>query len=68
MYGTILEAGDTLTHQLEQGRRAYVHVARGEARINGQLLVAGDGLSITQEEQLEFEGIESAEILLFDLN
>ncbi len=68
MYGTILEVGDTLTHQLEQGRRAYVHLARGKARINGQPLAAGDGLSITHEERLDFEGIESAEILLFDLN
>ncbi|MDJ0880426.1 MAG: pirin family protein [Gammaproteobacteria bacterium] len=68
MYGTILEAGDTLTHQLEQGRQAYVHVARGKAKINGQPLTAGDGLSINDEQQLDFAGVESAEILLFDLN
>ncbi len=68
MYGTILEAGDTLTHQLAQGRRAYVHVARGEAMVNGQPLTAGDGLSLTDEQQVNLEGVESAEILLFDLN
>lgn len=68
MYGTILEAGDTLTHQLEQGRRAYIHLARGKASINGQQMSAGDGIAIADEQQLNFEGIESAEILLFDLN
>lgn len=68
MYGTILEAGDTLNHQLKQGRRAYVHLARGKASIHGQLMFAGDGVTIVDEQQLNLEGIESAEILLFDLN
>lgn len=68
MYGTILEAEDSITHQLKPGRRAYVHLARGTAKVNGQMLTTGDGLTVTDEEQLTFEGIESAEILLFDLN
>ena len=68
MYGTILESGDALTHQLEQGRRAYVHLARGKANINGKQLATGDGMTIVDEQQVNLEGIESAEILLFDLN
>ena len=68
MYGTILEAGDTLTHQLEQSRQAYIHLARGKASINGQQMSAGDGIVIADKQQLNFEGIECAEILLFDLN
>ena len=68
MYGTILEAGETANHQLKKGRRAYVHLASGRARVNGQLLATGDGVTVTDEDQLNLEGVESAEILLFDLN
>ncbi|MCG8066704.1 MAG: pirin family protein [Candidatus Thiodiazotropha taylori] len=67
MYGTVLKAGDTLTHPLEQGRHAYVHLARGKAMVNGQALTAGDGLAMSDEQQVNFEGIEPAEILLFDM-
>ncbi len=68
MYGSILESGDALTHQLEKGRRAYVHLARGKANINGKQLATGDGMTIVDVQQVNLEGIESAEILLFDLN
>jgi redox-sensitive bicupin YhaK (pirin superfamily) len=65
--GTLLEAGDALEHPLEPGRRAYVHVARGQVRANGQALNQGDGLAIEDQPVLRFEGIEAAEVLLFDL-
>lgn len=67
MYGTVLESGDALAHQLADDRQAYVHIARGKARINGQALDSGDGLAIGHGQQVEFEGIASAEILLFDM-
>ena len=67
LYGTVLSAGDSLDFQLEAGRRGYVHVARGKASVNGQALNPGDGLMIGDQEALRFEGIDPAEILLFDL-
>lgn len=67
LYGTVLQASESLQHSLEQGRQAYVHVARGSAKVNGQVLSGGDGLAISNEQVLNFEGVESAEILLFDL-
>ncbi|MBW9261554.1 MAG: pirin family protein [Candidatus Thiodiazotropha sp. (ex. Lucinisca nassula)] len=67
LYGTVLKAGDTLSHQFEQGRHAYVHLARGKAMVNGQALTAGDGLAMSGEQEVNFEGIEPAEILLFDM-
>lgn len=67
LYGTLLEAGDVLEHSLETGRRAYMHVARGQISVNGQTLNQGDGLAIEDPPVLRFEGVEAAEVLLFDL-
>ncbi len=67
IYGTLLSKDVTLTHVLNSGRRAYVHIARGEALINGERLSEGDALSISEEAGVELAGIDEAEILLFDL-
>lgn len=48
-------------------RHAWLHVSRGEARVNGRRLVAGDAASFEPGEPLEVVGIEAAEVLLFDL-
>ena len=52
---------------LERGRRAYVQVARGGVRVNGQDLAAGDGARIQDEGRVEIAGLGSAEVLVFDL-
>jgi hypothetical protein len=49
------------------GRRAYLHVARGAASLNGETLEAGDGARIEGESKIRLESNSSAEILLFDL-
>jgi hypothetical protein len=43
------EAGATLRRDLDPGRRAYVHVVRGEARVNGLKLASGDALKVERE-------------------
>ena len=67
LYGTVLEADDALEHRLEAGRRAYIHVARGQVSVNGETLDQGDGLAAENLPVLRFEGLEAAEVLLFDL-
>jgi quercetin 2,3-dioxygenase len=67
LYAALLSAGDQVRHDLRDGRIAWVQVARGSARVNGELLKAGDGLSTTEKGALEISGVEDAEILLFDL-
>ena len=50
IYATVvLETGESVTHTLEPGRRAYVHVARGKARVNGERLAAGDGAKLARK-------------------
>lgn len=67
IYATIMDDGDALTHALPAGRRAYVHVIRGRASVNGVALEAGDALKIVDEEAVRLERADAAEILLFDL-
>ena len=67
LYGALLGQGDALDYPLEAGRRAYVHVARGRVAVNGNMLAAGDGLAVSEQQLLTLDRAEAAEILLFDL-
>ena len=52
---------------IAEGRHAWVHVARGQARVNGQELGPGDAVSLSREAGVDAQGIEDAELLAFDL-
>ncbi|QCO03857.1 pirin family protein [Azospirillum argentinense] len=67
LYATLLDEGDSVTHELRPGRHAWVQVARGQVRLNGAVLKEGDGAAISKEESLTLDGVVSAEVLLFDL-
>ena len=49
------------------GRRAYVHVARGDATVNGHALGAGDAAMLEGEPQVRIGNATGAEVLVFDL-
>jgi redox-sensitive bicupin YhaK (pirin superfamily) len=68
LFVTKLNAGDTVTHTLKPERHAWVQVAEGEITLNGQVLKAGDGASVSNEQALELKGEKPAQVLLFDLN
>lgn len=67
LYGTLLEAGESVEHPLAAGRRAYVHVARGTTAVNGTPLGSGDGATLDDVDHVHLEGLGHAEVLLFDL-
>lgn len=68
LYSTLLQDGETVTHDLAAGRKAWVQVAQGEVQLNGQMLHGGDGAAIAQETSLTLQGLsDDAEVLLFDL-
>jgi redox-sensitive bicupin YhaK (pirin superfamily) len=52
---------------LDPARKAYVHVARGQAVVNGEVLEAGDALLLSGESALQVEQGQAAEVLVFDL-
>jgi quercetin 2,3-dioxygenase len=63
---TILEPGEKLLHRLAGGRSAWLQVARGAVRLNGDTLTAGDGGAIDIESELKIEADRTPELLLFD--
>lgn len=48
-------------------RHAWLHLVRGTAKVNGERLSAGDAAAFSPGEAISLEGIEDAEVLLFDL-
>lgn len=64
--GATLEAGKTLTHEVGEGRNAYLVLARGSVTLNGKPLSARDGASVTGAETLTLTASEDAEIVLVD--
>jgi redox-sensitive bicupin YhaK (pirin superfamily) len=67
LWVTLLGAGEARELPLRPGRQAWVHVARGQASVNGSPLKAGDGAAVTGEESVSLLGREPAEVLIFDL-
>jgi quercetin 2,3-dioxygenase len=67
VHAVALDDGDAVTYALAQGRKVYVHVARGAVQLNGAALTAGDGAKISDEKELSLSEGKGAEVLLFDL-
>ena len=67
LFAGVFDAGQTAEHALAPGRHAWVHVARGSARVNGTDVTAGDAVALSQERTVRIEGIDAGELLVFDL-
>ncbi len=67
IYATLLDDPRPVEHALVNGRRVYLHVARGAVTVNGEKLAAGDAMKISGESRVVLENAENAEVLLFDL-
>ena len=67
VYAALVTGDEALSHALAPGRRAYVHVVRGSAHVNGTQLAAGDAAKIEREGAVGIDRGDDAEILLFDL-
>ncbi len=67
LYACRLGKDTRVSHRLAPGRRAYLQVAKGELELNGKMLKEGDGVMAEDEPELSLRGVNSAEVLLFDL-
>jgi hypothetical protein len=67
MFGTLLATGESLDYGFDADRHGYLHLARGRLQVGNVFLNQGDGLNIQKHELLQLKGIETAEVLLFDL-
>jgi redox-sensitive bicupin YhaK (pirin superfamily) len=62
-----LDGGVEAIHPLAPGRRAWLQVARGQVRLAGQTLKAGDAAAVTDQPQMALRSEQVSEVLLFDL-
>ena len=67
LWAGVFDAGGTAEKVIAPGRHAWAHVVRGKVRINGNELAAGDALAMSGEPLIRIEGLDAAELLVFDL-
>jgi len=67
MYAGLFDGAEQATLQLATGRLAYVHLVRGELKVNGTRLAAGDAAKLQGEASVTLSEGKDAEVLVFDL-
>jgi redox-sensitive bicupin YhaK (pirin superfamily) len=67
LYLASLLPGQTVSHEMERGRGAWLQVLRGRVSAHGNDLAAGDGVAITDESVVSVQSAAPSEVLLFDL-
>lgn len=67
VYAGTFAKGQKESLPLASNRHAWVHLARGKARVNGTDLEAGDAVALTAESAVDIEGVDAAELIVFDL-
>jgi redox-sensitive bicupin YhaK (pirin superfamily) len=66
IYAGLFDGAEQARYEPQDGRKTYVHVARGEVEVNGQRLAHGDA-AMAEQGTIELAKGKAAEVLLFDL-
>jgi len=67
LYLSSLNAGESVSHDIQVGRHAWLQVLRGRVKVNGTLLETSDGAAISDERRLTVVAEQGAQVMLFDL-
>ncbi|AUD79195.1 quercetin 2,3-dioxygenase [Kangiella profundi] len=67
IYAGLFNGEESATHQLKEQRKAWLHLARGNVRVNGQELNEGDGAAFAAGDTIEISNGHNAEVLVFDM-
>jgi len=67
VYAGMFDADESASLPLREGRRAYVHVARGAVAVNGTPLGPGDAAKLENESEVRLSQGDGAEVLVFEL-
>lgn len=67
VFAGLFDGDEAASLALPEGRRAYVHLVRGELEVNGRRLKTGDALAIEAEAEVALSHGREAEVLVFDL-
>ncbi|QHJ00831.1 quercetin 2,3-dioxygenase [Xylophilus rhododendri] len=67
LYAGLFDGAESAQVTIDPKRKAYVHLVRGEASVNGVELHAGDAAMIEAEASVRIDHGRDAEVLVFDL-
>lgn len=67
LFSTLLESGQTVSHEFAKGFSGWLHVAKGTAEVNGIRLKTGDGVAVDGEARIAITSRDQGEVLLFEL-
>lgn len=67
MYAGLLNGSESFSHEIKEGRKAWVHIARGSVEMNGHKLKDGDGAAVNDNGKLSFAKGNNAEVIIFDM-
>jgi redox-sensitive bicupin YhaK (pirin superfamily) len=67
VYAGLFRGGESTKLAVAPDRGVWLHVARGNVRVDGQELHEGDGAAIEGVREIAVEGIDDGEVLAFDL-
>jgi len=67
LYSSLIHDGNHIIHELNHGGSAWLHVVKGDIRLDHLRLQTGDGAGFSDERAVSFTAQESTEILLYDL-
>jgi redox-sensitive bicupin YhaK (pirin superfamily) len=67
LYAALVDGDEVVDWSQPEGRKGYLHVARGSVELNGYPLAAGDGVKVVGATELKLSGGAEAEVLWFDL-
>ena len=62
-----IQAGGAASYMVKQARGVYIHVATGIADLSGTALEAGDAAIIESPGEFRVKGVDTAQVMLFDL-
>lgn len=68
VYASVLEKENEITMPIQSGRHVWVQVISGNVQLGNYSLKPGDGASVSEEESIRLKGLETSEMLVFDLN
>lgn len=68
LYSGLLESGQHVVHELQQGRRAWLHVVLGALTLADRVLEAGDGVGVEAVPAVSFTARSPSEVLLLDVS
>ena len=67
VFSSILKKGQSVTHEIAEGRHAWLQIITGQLRVNDLALERSDGAAISDERVVTLLAEEDTELLMFDL-